>query len=414
MQKIEEWACYDGRHASIFWLYGGAGAGKSALAQTLAEKFKKNNDLAASFFFFKADVNRNNGNRLIPTLAYQMVRSFQGLCPIIEDKLLQNPDVFRKNRQTQILELLIKPLIKLSLEETDDAQSNTALKSHPRLIVIDGLDECKDPNIQHDLLQTIGWTIPRLPYPLRFLITSRPESHITHIFQHDLREVARYNLSDDADADKDIRSFLESAFSDIRYNHQLWRHLPSNWPPQGSTSSIVERSSGHFIYASTVIRFIQSPRHRPDDRLQVILGLRQPYEQDQPFALLDALYELIFLEIQDPRQLEKIHCALGIIHLRSLKRGRGLFGWSNQWHSDRSAIDSLLDLRPGDLDLLFDGLLSLVTLDNDDIRIFHKSLFDYLLDSSRSGALELDLGLAHETAANYHLRGKNTWSECSC
>ncbi len=102
------------------------------------------------------------------------------------------------------------------------------------------------------------------------------------------------------------------------------------------------------------------------------------------------------------------------MHLRSLKRGRGLFGWSNQWHSDRSAIDSLLDLRSGDLDLLFDGLLSLVTFDNNDIRIFHKSLFDYLLDSSRSRELELDLGLAHETAANYLLRGKETWSECSC
>src|SRR5260370_13850315 len=45
--------------SSIFWLFGGAGAGKSALAQTLAEKFKTNEDLAASFFFFKADVNRN-------------------------------------------------------------------------------------------------------------------------------------------------------------------------------------------------------------------------------------------------------------------------------------------------------------------------------------------------------------------
>lgn len=38
--------------SSVFWLYGGAGAGKSALAQTLVEKFKKNGDLAASFFFF--------------------------------------------------------------------------------------------------------------------------------------------------------------------------------------------------------------------------------------------------------------------------------------------------------------------------------------------------------------------------
>jgi hypothetical protein len=92
------------------------------------------------------------------------------------------------------------------------------------------------------------------------------------------------------------------------------------------------------------------------------------------------------------------------MHLRSLKVDY-LLGL--QWTSDRRAIEVLLELRPGDLVLLFDRLLSLVTFDNDNIRIFHKSLFDYLLDSSRSGDLQLDLGLAHETAANYILRGKN-------
>jgi len=41
------------------------------------------------------------------------------------------------------------------------------------------------------------------------------------------------------------------------------------------------------------------------------------------------------------------------------------------------------------------------------MRIFHKSLFEYLLDSSRSGDLRLDLGLAHEIVANHILRGRN-------
>jgi replication-associated recombination protein RarA len=122
IQKLEDWVRHDHRHSppsSIFWLYGGAGAGKSALAQTLAEKFKTNEDLAASFFFFKADVNRNDGDRLIPTLALQLVQSFQGLTPIVEEMILRNPDLFKKSRQTQMLELLVEPLIRLSLEETD-------------------------------------------------------------------------------------------------------------------------------------------------------------------------------------------------------------------------------------------------------------------------------------------------------
>jgi len=406
---MEDWVHqddFDGAPSTMFWLYGGAGAGKSALAQTLAEKFKANEDLAASFFFFKVDVNRNDGNRLIPTLALQLVQSFRELSPFLEAKILRDPDLFKKSRQTQMLDLLVEPLIRLSLQETNGLQSNAALKSHPRLVVIDGLDECLDPNIQCDLLRIIARTIPHLPYPLRFLITSRPESHITHAFEHDFGEVSRYNLSDDSDAETDIRYFLEREFAGIRRTHPLRQYLPAQWPRQDDISSLVERSSEHFIYAATVIRFIQSRQYRPDDRLEIIL-LKQSCEEDRPYAQLDSLYKLIFLEIQNPGQLKKIHVALGIMYLRSLKSG--LLA-SPQWTSDRHAIEVLLELRPGDVVLLFDPLLSLVKFEKGDIRIFHKSLFDYFIDPSRSG-LQL-LGLAHEAAAGHILKGQkvlNNW-----
>jgi hypothetical protein len=417
LQKIEDWALHDGppdSPSSIFWLYGGAGVGKSALAQTLAEKFKMNDDLAASFFFFGADMNRNDGNRLIPTLVLQLAKSFSGLTPFLEEKIIADPDLFGKKRQTQMLELLIEPLIRLSLEETNGVPLDPALNSHPRLVVIDGLDECSDPGIQSDLLRIIASAVPHLPYPLRFLITSRPEFHITHAFQHDLKKVARCNLSDDPNADEDIRIFLEGQFAELRLTHRDKQYLPPQWPPLGAISSIVERSSGHFIYAATVIRFIQSPKDGPDHRLQVILGLKQPYKKDRPYALLDSLYKFIFLQIQDSRDLEKIHRALGVMHLRSLKCG--LFARSH-WPSDGRAIKTLLELEPGELHSLFDPLLSLVAFDSENIRIYHKSLFDYLLDSSRSEGLQLNLQWAHESAANHILRQNkfqdlDSWGEC--
>jgi hypothetical protein len=92
----------------------------------------------------------------------------------------------------------------------------------------------------------------------------------------------------------DIRKFLEKEFVEIRRVHRLGQHLPHAWPDQKAITSLVERSSGHFIYASTVIRYIRSPKHRPDDRLEVILRLRPPQEGDRPYAQLDALYTLIF------------------------------------------------------------------------------------------------------------------------
>ena len=413
IKRIEDWVHHDGIRctpSSLFWLYGAAGVGKSALAQTIAEKSKTNEVLAASFFFFKADLSRNDGDRLIPTLAYQLVQTFQGLPPFVEQSILQHPDLFQKTRQNQMLELVVKPLIGLLLEETGGVHSNSALKSHPRLIVIDGLDECSNADTQCDLLRIIAGAIPHFPYPLRFLITSRPESHITHTFHHDVGEVAQYDLSADSDADKDIRHFLEGEFAKIRCTHPLRQHLPFQWPPRGTFNSIVEHSSGQFIYASTVIRFLQSRKHRPDHRLEVILGPKPPCEMDRPYACLDSLYTSIFLGIQNPG-LEKIQRALGIIHLRSLKSG--LFSLS-RFTSNRHAIEVLLNLSPGDIFLLFDGLLSLVAVDENDIRIYHKSLFEYLLDPSRSGELQLDLGLAHENAASYIALGKqleDAWGE---
>lgn len=386
--------------SSLFWLRGGAGAGKSALAQSLSEKFQEKKQLAASFFFFRSDTTRNNGDHLIPTLVWQFVCAFQDISPFVEDSILENLDLFTKIYQIQIQKLLIEPLLAL--------KSKGDLITHPRLVVIDGLDECRNSDIQCMLLRVIARAIPLIPYPLRFLVTSRPESHITHVFDHDPTfraiRVSNYNLSDDLDRDMDIRKFIEEKFVQIREVHRLGRHLPQTWPDPKAISSLVERSSGHFIYASTVIKYIQSPKHRPDDRLEVILRLRPPQKGDRPYALLDALYAVIFAGVEDHGQLEKICLVLGILYLQS--ECVGIFGTLPD-------LDNILDLRPGDLDLLFDPILSIVAVYDKTVRILHKSLFDYLLDPTRCGDLPFDLARLHELAATYILKEMITPHACS-
>ncbi|KAF9458855.1 hypothetical protein BDZ94DRAFT_1122297, partial [Collybia nuda] len=59
--QIVEWI--KGRTGSahekrILWIYGPAGAGKSAIAQTLCKTFAKRDGLAASFFFLRGDAHR--------------------------------------------------------------------------------------------------------------------------------------------------------------------------------------------------------------------------------------------------------------------------------------------------------------------------------------------------------------------
>ena len=104
---------------------------------------------------------------------------------------------------------------------------------------------------------------------------------------------------------------------------------------------------------------------------------------NQPYARLDALYVLIFQVIDNRDQLEKICLVLGILYFRSANPGfpPNVF--------DGNTIEVLLEMRHGDLVLLLDPILSLVAIDGNEIRILHKSLFDYLLNCSRATYLSI-------------------------
>ncbi|EEB94165.1 hypothetical protein MPER_07068, partial [Moniliophthora perniciosa FA553] len=68
----------------ILWLYGPAGAGKSAIAQTVAETAREENILVASFFFSRADSKRNNPKYIFLSIAYQLAHSIPELREPIE------------------------------------------------------------------------------------------------------------------------------------------------------------------------------------------------------------------------------------------------------------------------------------------------------------------------------------------
>jgi hypothetical protein len=217
MQIIEDWITNDEDNAipsSLFWLYGGPGAGKSAVAQSLSENSQEKKELAASFFFVGSDATRNNPNHLIPTLVSHLVDSFEGIAQFVEDKICKNRGLFTKTYWVQIRELLVEPLLAL--------KSTGTLVTHPRLIVIDGLDECQHSDIQCELLRVIARTLPLIPFPLRFLVTSRPEAYITHVFSElQAIPIHHYNLGNDCDGSVDYTTNRLQTMPPIRYPSSL-------------------------------------------------------------------------------------------------------------------------------------------------------------------------------------------------
>jgi hypothetical protein len=126
--------------------------------------------------------------------------------------------------------------------------------------------------------------------PLIFLFTSRPEQHIFFAFSSGVLPSVTTCIALDESylPNNDINFFFTDKFREIKSTHPLRDYIPSQGPLPDVLGQIVNKSSRQFIYASTVINCVSSIRHKTQDRLDIILGIR-PLQRDLPFAELEAL-----------------------------------------------------------------------------------------------------------------------------
>ncbi|KDR83290.1 hypothetical protein GALMADRAFT_16197, partial [Galerina marginata CBS 339.88] len=273
----------------VKWLYGPAGAGKSAIAQTIAEMCYNNRTLLASFFFSRSDPKRNNVGPLAASLAYQITVNIPEAKDVISWIVESDPAIFHRSFRVQFNALIVEPLMQIY-------QEGSISVPIPYLVVIDGLDECIDANEQRHILETISDALSRSKGTIHliFLISSRAERDITLTFSTSAFEgvTSRIALDDTYQSRDDIQRYLGFSFSEMKKTHLQKAHVPSTWPSDEAISVLVKKSSGQFIYAATVVRYIRSSRYNPVASLEIILGLR-PTRNDVPFAELDALYRNI-------------------------------------------------------------------------------------------------------------------------
>jgi len=241
LTKIMKWIKWEeDLHAFIMWVYGAAGAGKSAIAQTIAEMCEQEMILLASFFFSKNDPSRNNVDSLIAILAYQITLNL----PHVQDAILaaidHDPLIFSKSLAVQVESLIMAPLLPLA-----EAGFFNDPSSH-RLVIIDGLDECSDRKVQQNILEVLA----NVHQPLVFLFASRPEQHISLTFNTGLlfSVTSHLALDDSYLPDKDIELFLTDKFQDIKATHRLHAYIPPQWPLPDVLKQLVRKSSGQFIY----------------------------------------------------------------------------------------------------------------------------------------------------------------------
>ncbi|KAF8805051.1 hypothetical protein BYT27DRAFT_7298858 [Phlegmacium glaucopus] len=399
LQHIMTWINDLQKLCFFMWLYGPAGAGKSAIAQSIAELCYEANLLAASFFFSRTAVGRNDESRLIPTLVFQLCLSMPAIRKYVEDTIERDPLILSCSLEAQIHSLVADPLRRALLNE----EEAISLRSGPKLIIIDGLDECSTAKVQRYILSVLAKAIQQIPLPILFLIASRPEQMIWDTFHVEpLCSMMRYLALDDSyRPNHDILPFLQSRFDEIKQNHPLRNLLPPEWPSDSDLIHLVQKSSGQFIYASTIMKYLNSPRHWPTDRLDIIFGLSNP-GFDTPFAELDVLYIHILSTV------EHIDRALEILSLLVLTQTDMMI--------TPKLLEKIFFLRHGDVYIILSDLHSIMDVPSASadrnilnelmsvIRISHASLGDFLLDKSRSAQFHIDAGKAHANITRYFLK----------
>ncbi|KAF9059639.1 hypothetical protein BDP27DRAFT_1191404, partial [Rhodocollybia butyracea] len=130
------------------------------------------------------------------------------------------------------------------------------LNENPLMILIDGLDECEGQDVHLEILRAIRNSFTPHPLPLRFIIASRPEAHIHEMFESPLYDgVYRpFNLEQSFN---DVQTYFQDEFARIhREHHQTMAMVPFPWPLPEVLHKLVWKSSGYFIYASTIIKFV--------------------------------------------------------------------------------------------------------------------------------------------------------------
>ncbi|KAJ3506530.1 hypothetical protein NMY22_g17219 [Coprinellus aureogranulatus] len=386
----------------LLWLTGPAGAGKSAIAGSIADKCNEDSRkwLAGSFFFSDfAEPDRYSKEYLFPTLTYHLIHlGIPGLREAILSSVDACPSVFDKRLEEQLRILILEPLRKVDQAAIQSSSFKT--------IIVDGVDECKEDREKayateqdrlrskednhREIISSLARASNDPSFPFRIIIVSRPERAIEQSFSSlPSGELKHIFLDDKFNPTADIELFSRARLDTIGRVFGLseqWylNALPSDYPPEmrNIPRYLAQEASGQFVYAATVIRYIQDGTNTPPEQLRRLLNWRN-YDVSKPLAPLDALYTRILRSSPD--------AALSVMWILALtgSDSGALFRSNSPWYQK-----AILESSPGQTEVVLGRLTALVGLIDDlgqpKFTFYHKSLTDFLEDKDRSGNLHLE------------------------
>ncbi|KAJ7728304.1 hypothetical protein B0H14DRAFT_3618605 [Mycena olivaceomarginata] len=343
LSRIRDWALHPASPRTLL-LHGAAGKGKSAIVHTIARELQSDDLAVVPLFAFNRSVPDRSSSQLIPSWAKHLAQL--------------NPQYL----------LYLHSLHTQQLESSDIVDQRDALLTgglasgiddgRPLIFTIDALDECPKGEaiqlfriLQELLSEQILQTFVGLP--TRHIPIDNEEGSVEDI--HKFVHAQLYRNADVADMVDDVAKAAQTLFECAA---ALCRELTATRRP-ASTSKRRD--------------FVRRLREGP------VMSLYDSYR---------AILAMHFDEGEDAELVRLFRRVMGWIFLVRTPQSRRVFR--------AFAVALLPKEEQSDVDHILywlGSLLSGTTSEDDPISPLHTSLRDFLLDTTKSGAFSVDLGL---------------------
>ncbi|KAJ7789990.1 hypothetical protein B0H13DRAFT_2521561 [Mycena leptocephala] len=344
LSRIRDWALHPTSPRTLL-LHGAAGKGKSAIVHTIARELQSDDLAVVPLFAFNRSVPDRSSSQLIPSWAKHLAQL--------------NPQYL----------LYLHSLHTQQLESSDIVDQRDALLTgglasgiddgRPLIFTIDALDECPKGEATQlfRILQEL-LSERNLPPFVRFLFTYRSDEGILQTFAG--LPTHHIPIDNEEGTVEDIHKFVHA---------QLYR----NTDVADMVDDVAKAAQTLFECAAALCRGTSSGDCGKG------LSLYDSYR---------AILAMYFDEGEDAELVRLFRRVMGWIFLVRTPQSRRVFR--------AFAVALLPEEEQSDVDRILywlGSLLSGTTSEDDPISPLHTSLRDFLLDTTKSGAFSVDLGL---------------------
>ncbi|EKM60468.1 uncharacterized protein PHACADRAFT_109942 [Phanerochaete carnosa HHB-10118-sp] len=363
--ELEQWSA--GRFPKdkpkrAYYLSGGAGLGKSSIVHQLCVRLDAADQpllrLGASFFFVRGRGDLESARLFFPTLTRQLARTRLAL----RSHIVSAAREYLEHGEQQQMQHALQGLLRKALIAAPADQA-------PTLLVVDGIDECKDRELVPDLLRSLLSLVREFPW-LYIFVASRPEPHILSVLASpDFADIVHHMQLEDTleDWGGDVDYYLRETVPKIPlYGDFLDKH-------PDSLERLIKRAAGVFIFARIAVNFLDMHRNHPEEWFELVLSGGSPATSP-----LDALYLQILRSAfppedlcASPHQRERLHSFLRFIALESGATPETVAFYERE-------------LSVGDVFYIVDRLRSVLMINKDgNVVPLHASFGEFLVDEHR-------------------------------